>query len=99
MKYELIIRELAELDFFEAQDWYNGQRPGLGDEFQAVASQLLLRVQENPYLYPKIYRGVHRAVMNRFPYLLFYSVSSERIIVHACLHSMRDPDLFKERVS
>ena len=99
MKYELIIRKLAELDFFEAQDWYNGQRPGLGDEFRATASQLLLRVQENPYLYPEVHRGVRRAVMNRFPYLLYYSISSELIIVHACLHSMRHPDLFKDRLS
>lgn len=98
MTYRLSVRPQAELDFFEAQEWYESQRPGLGDEFRATVTDLLERLQDQPFLYPEVHQGVRRAVMRRFPFLLYFSVTSDTVTVLACLHSKRDPDFHKERI-
>jgi hypothetical protein len=42
----LIVRPLAARDLREAQDWYDEQRSGLGDEFRAAVDAQLARVVE-----------------------------------------------------
>jgi hypothetical protein len=82
----LIVRPLAEQDLLEAQEWYDEQRPGLGGDL------------ERPLLYPAVYRNARRAVARRFPYLLYFSVSDDTVIVLACLHSKRDSVLLRSRI-
>jgi hypothetical protein len=46
VKWRLLIRPQAEADLREARNWYENQRPGLGDEFLAdfaIAIQLFWR--------------------------------------------------------
>jgi plasmid stabilization system protein ParE len=94
----LIVRALAEEDLLEAQAWYDEQRPGVGGEFRSTIDGLLNRVLERPPLYPKVYRNVRRAVVRRFPYLLYFVLVGDTVIVMACLHSKRDPALLRSRV-
>lgn len=98
MRLRLIVRPLAEQDLLDAQRWYEDQRPGLGDEFRSTADDLIRRIVERPRLYPEVYRKVRRAVLRRFPYLLYYVLSRDAVVVLACLHSKRDPALIRSRV-
>lgn len=91
MSRRLFVRPLAARDLREAQDWYDEQRPGLGDEFRAAIDLQLARVLERPHLYPVIYRDVRRAIVRRFPYLLYFGLSGDDVVVLACLHSSRKP--------
>lgn len=98
MSLRLVVRPLAEQDLVETQSWYEEQRPGLGDEFRLTVDRLMGRILERPQLYPKVYRGVRRAVMRRFPYLLYYVVTSDAVVLLACLHGKRDPALLGSRI-
>lgn len=98
MSRRIVIRPLAKADLFEARDWYDRQRLGLGDDFRAAIDNLLGLVSEYPLAYPKVYREIRRAVARRFPYLVYYTVTPDSIIVMACLHGRRDPALFKSRL-
>ncbi len=98
MSYRLIVRPLAEDDLLESQRWYEAQRSGLGGEFRAAIDGVFTRLVENSEIYPEVYRGLRRAVVRRFPYLVYFSVEEEVITVVACLHSKRRPGLVHRRV-
>lgn len=98
MSRRLVVRPLAEQDLLEAQEWYDGQRPGLGSEFRTAIDDLLQRVAGHPRAYPVVYRGLRRAVVRRFPYLVYFAVGPQTITVVACLHGRRDAGLLRARV-
>lgn len=97
MTYQIIVRPQAEQDLEGAQQWYDDQRPGLGSEFRDTVDQLLARLRETPLIYPVVHRRVHRAVLRRFPYLVYFTVSASSVLVLACLHGSRNPRLVPSR--
>lgn len=98
MSLPLVVRPLAEQDLIDAQKWYEEQRPGLGNDFRIATGSLISRILERPHLYPEVYRNVRRAVMRRFPYLLYYILTNDEVVVIGCLHSKRNPALLRSRV-
>ncbi|HKI86818.1 MAG TPA: type II toxin-antitoxin system RelE/ParE family toxin [Thermoanaerobaculia bacterium] len=97
MSYDVVVRALAERDLEAAEDWYNRQRPGLGREFREIVSALFDRLSENPQIYPCVHQAVRRAVLRRFPYLVYFVVEDARVVILACLDSRRDPQVHRER--
>ena len=72
-------------------DWYESQEPDLGEEFLKSLRQRLEAIRSFPESCQIIYRDVRRAVVSRFPYLIFYVVQPTRVIVLAVLHQSRNP--------
>lgn len=66
-----LVRPAAAADIDEAFLWYEGQRPGLGDEFLAAAQSAIDAVSANPLRFPVIRRDTRRALLRRFPYGLY----------------------------
>lgn len=99
MSLRLIVRPVAEQDLTDAQDWYDEQRPGLGAEFRDLIDHTMRRILETPRLYPEVYQNVRRVVLRRFPYLLYYVLTGEAVVILACLHGKRDPALIESRLS
>lgn len=75
-----------------AQIWYETQRSGLGSEFHFEISQVIARLIDTPLIYQAVYRDVRRALVHRFPYLIWYRVLGEDVTVLACTHSRLDPN-------
>ena len=91
VKYQVTVRRSAERDLEEARDWYNEQQPGLGTEFLDMASELFGRLERNPKIYPRVHGEVHRAVLRRFPFVLYFVIETSEVIVLGVLDSRRDP--------
>lgn len=91
MSYTLYVRRAAELEVIAAQKWYEEQRTGLALEFHAEFSAVLNRLTETPLIYPEVYRDVRRAVLHRFPYLVWFRVHNSMVTVLACTHGKADP--------
>lgn len=98
MKYEIQVRRAAELDIAEAQVWYETQQTGLGADFRSEISQVFARLTETPLIYQIVHRDIHRAVVHRFPYLIWYRVAADTVIVLACTYAGRDPKRVKARL-
>jgi plasmid stabilization system protein ParE len=81
----------AARDVERAFAWYEEQRTGLGAQFREELDKTLAGVAANPESNPVVRARIRRAVLRRFPYLVFYVVDRE-IIVLACLHASRDPN-------
>ncbi len=90
MSYRLIIRPLAELDLKEAMDWYNIQVDGLGNKFLERVDQKLKTLVENPHLFKRSYKGIRTAHLNKFPFKIFFEISSSKITVLAFYHTSRN---------
>jgi len=84
-----------ELD--SAYEWYEAQRPGLGDEFVAAVWTTIIRIRDRPDLYARTHKDVRRANVERFPYSVYYRVQSSRILVLAVFHGSRDPAAWRRR--
>jgi toxin ParE1/3/4 len=97
MTRQFILRARAEHDIQSAFEWYEFQRAGLGTEFLAVVRERLEAVRAHPESNPVLYRGIRRAVVSRFPYLIFYVVRPERVAVLAVLHHARNPAIWPRR--
>ncbi|MGH8768483.1 MAG: type II toxin-antitoxin system RelE/ParE family toxin [Burkholderiales bacterium] len=97
MTRQFILRVRAEHDIRSAFEWYESQRAGLGAEFLAALRARLEAVGDHPESSPVLYRGIRRAVVSRFPYLIFYVARPERVAVLAVLHHARNPAVWPRR--
>ena len=92
MAFRLKFSTRALRETGEAQEWYELQSPGLGEEFIAAMELQLKRLEQAPLLYAEAIPNVRRALLPRFPYGLFYAVRGNLVHVLAVLHDARNPN-------
>jgi len=58
-------------------------------------------IEDNPFLFSVFYSGLRRSVFRRFRYMMLYDVDEETRIVKVLtiVHTSRDPEVWKRRVS
>ena len=91
MAYRLKFSTRALREIGEAQEWYESQSPGLGEEFIAAMELQLKRLEQAPLLYAEVIPKVRRALLPRFPYGLFYAMRGDLMHILAVLHDARNP--------
>lgn len=91
MTRRVVFRSVARNEYDEAVMWYEGERAGLGLEFQAAVDAALVLVAQQPLLFHRVRGPVRRAVLKRFPYSIHFLDEPERIVVLAVFHAARDP--------
>lgn len=96
--WQLVVIPRAEAEAGEAARWYEGERAGLGKSFLDRIELALGGITENPLRFPVIHRDLRRAMVQRFPYGLFFRIRPPAIIrVVAILHLTRDPQRWQTR--
>jgi toxin ParE1/3/4 len=98
LTFSVRIRRAAERDLAQAQLWYETQQRGLGAEFYAEVSLIIDRLAETPLVYQIIYRDIRRAIVRRFPYLIWYRVLGDIVTVLACTHVRQGPNKLNSRL-
>jgi plasmid stabilization system protein ParE len=97
MSLAIKFHRAARAEFDEAIDWYEAQRPGLGDDFEEAVQEILDGIAAVPELHQCVLNDIRRAVVRRFPYTVFYRVRPDHIRVIAVFHSGRDPSIWQRR--
>ena len=97
MSLPVVLRPEARAEFDDAFDWYEQRQPGLGVDFVAQIQEVLEQISASPELYAQIFQDVRRAVVRRFPYLVFYKVEPQQVVVLAVFHTRRDPKIWQAR--
>jgi plasmid stabilization system protein ParE len=90
-------RSEAASDVLLAREWYDGQRPGLGDDFVRSLDKVMDLISELPEAFPEIAVGLRRALLGRFPFAVYYRVGGDALDVIACLHTRRSPSRWRSR--
>ena len=88
----------ARAELIDAQDWYEGEAPGLGRRFRDEIDRTLQRIAAAPLQFPVVYETVRRSRVKTFPYALFFCIDGAELLVVACFHSRRDPRRWQTRV-
>lgn len=96
-KLRLIAAPAADLDVEGAFEWYEGERSELGFEFLDELRAAYDRIVEGPLKYQNLRSGIRRALLNRFPYAVYFAVEGELVVVVAVLHASRDPAEWQQR--
>jgi plasmid stabilization system protein ParE len=97
MNYVLVFRPEVREELDEVYRWYESQQLGLGDDFLDCIDKLLSRICQKPESYSIVYRDIRRALVQRFPYVVYYRIISSRVIVIAVFHGRRDPKMWQTR--
>jgi len=87
----------AELELIEAADFYEQEVPGLGERFEAEvrrASDLLLA---HPHIGTPVDPELRTFILDRFPYTLYYSVTSDVLRIEVVAHQSRRPGYWRSR--
>lgn len=98
MSFTVYVRLAAELDVAKAQLWYEEQQTGLAARFHRELSNALDRLAETPFIYPVVYRNIRRAVLHRFPFLVWYCVEGSVVTIMACTHGKANPGKIRRRL-
>jgi len=98
MAERIIFTEEADDELAEAYDWYETREPGLGEDFIRCVDACVEGLRRHPMMYPVAFGSVHRALIRRFPFELFYEPLPDALKIHAVFHCSRNPKLLRKRL-
>ena len=85
----------ARVDLEEARQWYRGHSAALEERFAEAVARTIETIVEHPRAYPAVDPDVRRASVTVFPYLVYYAIESDGLVVLAVLHGKRHPDTWR----
>jgi len=62
-----------------------------------VVSRVILDIGENPERFPVWRQTWRRALLHRFPYVVFFMIDEDRVVVWAVAHTKRRPGYWVAR--
>lgn len=97
MTLKVVFRPAARAEFDGASLWYEDRQAGLGARFVAEVDRAVELVSTHPNRYPVEHGEIRCVRVHRFPYSIFFTVESKRIVVLAVFHARRDPAIWRSR--
>jgi len=96
--HELRFHRSIPDDLDEAIDYYEQISPTLADAFRANVDRRLDDIVETPELFPFDLQPVRFAKIEKFPYLIFFTVKPGFIAILAIVHGASDPEKWRSRI-
>jgi len=96
MAYILEVKDEANLEIIEAYLYYEDKRTGLGEEFLEHLDIYFDRITNSPKHFPQKRKPYREAFIKRFPFLVIYEISKERIIVYSVFNTWQNPEKKKK---
>ena len=94
----MIILPEAERDIVDIVDWYEEQREGLGARFRNALDRVLQNIARMPEMNRVIVRDVRRAIVPRFPFVVYYRLRRDEVVVLCVAHGRRDSSHWMTRL-
>ncbi len=92
------ILDLAKLDLLDGFHFYEEQQAGLGSYFLTSLYSDIESLHLYAGIHTKPHKNLHRLLSNKFPFAVYYTVSSEIAFVHAIVDCRRDPAWIRQRL-
>jgi len=90
----LTILASAAFEMDAAFAWYENRQPGLGTDFLRACDAAFSAIARMPAAFREVRPRVRRALLRRFPYMVFFHVTDERVIVLGVVHVRQSPDVW-----
>jgi len=99
MRRRIIFDPEARLEFEDAVIWYNEQRPGLGDRFEAEVHATFQRILANPERFRLLGKTTRQARVEVFKkYSIYFRIERDFIGIVSVFHGARNPAELKRRL-
>ncbi|MGH8694572.1 MAG: type II toxin-antitoxin system RelE/ParE family toxin [Burkholderiales bacterium] len=89
----------AEMELIEAAAHYDLEVPGLGERFGAEIRRATELLIEHPDIGSPAGPHLRKFVLNRFPFTLYYSGTSEVLRIEVVAHQSRRPGYWRSRIA
>lgn len=89
---QLLYTEKARVDLKNGILWYAGISKSLGEAFLAEVETKLNFVKDNPQACKLAYKNYRVAILQRFPFSVFYSIEEDLIVIHAIFDNRQNPN-------
>ena len=94
----MIFHPEARRELYDAANYYENNRPGLGEIFLDAAEYAAWLIYANPFGWKKIRGDVRRCLLRRFPYGIIYYADQQQIFIIAVMHLHRKPNYWTSRL-
>ena len=98
MKWTLIVEPPAERDAQIGIAFYSSRDPKLADRLARKLGQTLKSIRANPYRWAEVEDGIREAIVDRWPYAIYYRVGEGSIHVFCIFNTSRDPQEWMDRI-
>lgn len=93
----LFVRAPARRDLARAFRWYERERVGLGHEFLRAVAVTFAAVDRAPEQFPVALDDIRKALVRRFPYVVYFVALPGGVAVVAVAHGRRHPRRWQSR--
>lgn len=97
MSRQFLVAAEAQADIAEAVEWLNDRSPALPLRFRNAVEDAFKAISEYPEMFPVVHREIRRALLQHFPYSVFYVVYEHVILIVGVVHQARNPAVWKRR--
>lgn len=98
MSLDVTYHRLAELELFEAAQYYESESPGLGVAFLNEVERCTIAIVEHPELGTLVVGSIRRRLVHRFPYGILYTHTPSCVRILAVMNLKRRPHYWVGRV-
>ncbi len=91
MTFEVIFRKRASSELDKAFKIYEKERVGLGSEFIEELDEYLDELETRPKSFRVIVKNYRIAVMQRFPFEIFFFIDKQKVVIANIFHTSRRP--------
>jgi plasmid stabilization system protein ParE len=96
MTLPVVFRRRFRNDLAAGYDWYEAQRPGLGEDFLSAVQSTVRNIESYSEIFAAVHGDVRRVIIPKFPFAIFYVVEPTRVVALRLLHTARDPKLWPQ---
>ena len=95
----ILIKWAASKDIVSAAEYYEEKNAGLGESFFETVDNVCESLLHSPHIGVPFETKFRKLIMNRFPYIIYYSVETEYIVILGVLHGKsRHEEAMKGRI-
>jgi len=91
------LRDEAQVDLLEGAWFYEKKNDGLGERFIGFMQAELFQLVDNHGIHERVF-GLHRKLVDRFPFAIYYLVNKDFVDAVAILDCRRNPDDIESRL-
>lgn len=95
--YTLHLTDDAQSDIRNSEDFHEKQSPNLGIYFYDSVISDLDALKHYAGIYA-IHFGFYRMVTKRFPYVIYYDIEDDSVVVHAVFHTRMNIESIYKRL-
>ncbi len=98
--YKLKLLPVVYQDLIKARKWYLEINKSLGEDFKLKVNEEFDYIRKYPAHYQKRYKEIRQAIVDRFPYTIYYFIEEELklIVVIGVLAQKQNFDRIKKRL-